>query len=155
MRPAPADLPFGATCLSPRRPASRARTRCDPAEPYPGCDQQQPSDRRHRGSRGHERSGVVVGLVAVPGSVTMDVVAWLLAIAVPAIAVSFLVGIGRWHLFVTAALRDANARLQRLPSPRDVRDVLAEVFEDRQLQIGCGERSGYPASQIAPDRDGR
>jgi hypothetical protein len=97
----------------------------------------------------------VVGLVAVPGSVTMDVVAWLLAIAVPAIAVSFLVGIGRWHLFVTAALRDANARLQRLPSPRDVRDVLAEVFEDRQLQIGCGERSGYPASQIAPYRDGR
>ena len=93
-------------------------------------------------------SGVGLRRIA-PHSVTMHVVGWLLAFAVPAIAVSFLVGIGRWHLFVTAALRDANARLQRLPGPRDVRDVLAEVFEDPQLQIGCWlrKRRGFVTAE--------
>jgi DNA-binding SARP family transcriptional activator len=56
--------------------------------------------------------------------------------AMPAIAIAFLVGIVRWHLFVTAAMHQANARLRKLPRPREVRDVLAEVFEDPGLQIG-------------------
>ncbi|HSP37034.1 MAG TPA: hypothetical protein VLR26_04710, partial [Frankiaceae bacterium] len=79
--------------------------------------------------------GVALRRIA-PHSVTMHAVTWLLAFAVPVIAVSFVVGIARWHLFVTAALRDATARLHRLPSPPDVRDVLAEAFEDPQLQLG-------------------
>jgi hypothetical protein len=64
---------------------------------------------------------------------------------VPAIAIAFLVGIARWHLFVTGAMHHANARLRTLPRPPEVRDVLAEVFEDPELQIGrwLRERRGW------------
>ncbi|MBV8735258.1 MAG: hypothetical protein JO120_10790 [Solirubrobacterales bacterium] len=71
-----------------------------------------------------------------PASVTTHAAVWLVAFAMPAIALAFLLGIARWHVFVTAAVQRANARLQRLPGAREARDVLAEAFEDQALQIG-------------------
>ena len=47
-----------------------------------------------------------------------------------------LVGIARWHVFVNAAAHRASGRLQRLPGPQDVRDALAEAFEDPELRVG-------------------
>jgi signal transduction histidine kinase len=85
--------------------------------------------------------GLVIRRIA-PHSGTTHTVMWLFGFAVSAIMVAFVVGIARWHLFVTAAMQRATARLQRLPRPRDVRDVLAEVFEDPQLQIARWLRHG-------------
>jgi signal transduction histidine kinase len=73
---------------------------------------------------------------ASPNSAATTAAVWLLAFAVPAVAIAFMVGIARWHLFVNAAVRRANSRLQKLPAPSEVRDVLAEAFEDPALEIG-------------------
>jgi signal transduction histidine kinase len=62
--------------------------------------------------------------------------AWITAVAMPAVTLAFMVGIARWHLFVSAAVRKVNAKLQRLPTPSDVRSALAEAFEDPALEIG-------------------
>jgi signal transduction histidine kinase len=62
--------------------------------------------------------------------------AWLTGVAMPAVTIAFMVGITRWHLFVSAAVRKATSRLQRLPTPTEVRDVLAEAFEDPAIEIG-------------------
>jgi signal transduction histidine kinase len=85
--------------------------------------------------------GLVIRRIA-PHSVTTHVVMWLFGLAVTAIMVAFLVGIARWHLFVTAAMHHATARLQGLPRPEQVRDVLAEVFGDPKLQIARWLRQG-------------
>lgn len=61
---------------------------------------------------------------------------WLTSAAMPAVTIAFMVGIARWHLFVSAAVRRATSKLQRLPTPTEVRDVLAEAFEDPAIEIG-------------------
>jgi len=71
-----------------------------------------------------------------PTSAATHVAAWLLAFAVPAIALAFVVGIARWHLFVTDAMQTVTARVRGVPEPRRVREVLSEAFEDPALQIG-------------------
>jgi signal transduction histidine kinase len=71
-----------------------------------------------------------------PHSTTTDVLAWMLAIAIPGVAVAFVIGIVRWHAFVNAAAHHASAMVQRLPDPRDVRDALAAAFEDPELKLG-------------------
>jgi DNA-binding SARP family transcriptional activator len=82
------------------------------------------------------REPVTVVRRIAPHSGATQAAVWLMDFAMPAIAIAFLVGIVRWHLFVTAAMHQANARLRKLPRAREVRDVLAEVFEDPGLQIG-------------------
>jgi len=84
-------------------------------------------------------SATVIRRIA-PYSVATHTAAWLLAFAVPAVAVAFLLGIVRWSLFVTEAMQRAHATLQRLPGPREVRDVLAEVVEDPELEIAHWRR---------------
>ncbi len=68
---------------------------------------------------------------------------WLFALGVPAVAVGFLVGIARWHVFVNGAIQRASARLQRLPRPEYVRDVLAAAFEDPDLKLGHWLGNGW------------
>jgi signal transduction histidine kinase len=80
-------------------------------------------------------AGLVIRRIA-PHSVVTHALMWLYCVAASAVMVAFLVGIVRGHLFVTAAMHDATARLRDLPGPRQVRDVLAEGFEDPQLQVG-------------------
>jgi signal transduction histidine kinase len=74
--------------------------------------------------------------------------AWLTGAAMPAVTVAFMVGIARWHLFVSTAVRRASSNLQRLSTPGEVRDVLAEAFEDPALEIGrwAAARSCWIAS---------
>ena len=54
---------------------------------------------------------------AAPHSPATITAAWLTGAAMPAVTIAFLVGIARWHLFVSAAVRKANSNLQRLPTP--------------------------------------
>jgi signal transduction histidine kinase len=72
---------------------------------------------------------------ATPHSAVTTTAAWLTAVAMPAVTIAFLVGIVRWHLFVSAAVRKANSKLQKLPTTSEVREVLAEAFEDPALEI--------------------
>ena len=64
-----------------------------------------------------------------------QVAAWAVAFATSAVAVGFLVGLVRWHLFVGAGIRTVNSRLRRMPDPELVRDLLAEAFQDPELEI--------------------
>ncbi|HEX4673356.1 MAG TPA: histidine kinase, partial [Solirubrobacteraceae bacterium] len=78
---------------------------------------------------------------ATPHSPVTTTAAWLTAVAMPAVTIAFLVGIARWHLFVSAAVRRASSKLQKLPTPTEVREVLAEAFEDPALEIARRDRS--------------
>jgi signal transduction histidine kinase len=83
-----------------------------------------------------------------PHSPATITAAWLTGVAMPAVTIAFMVGIARWHLFVSAAVRKATSNLQRLPAPTEVREVLAEAFEDPAIEIGRWARrqDGWVAS---------
>jgi signal transduction histidine kinase len=76
---------------------------------------------------------------ADPDSATTDAVLWLIALAVPALAVAFLVGLLWWRLFVAEALHMLAMRLRASPGPDELRDALAEAFHDPSVQLA------YPA----------
>lgn len=85
---------------------------------------------------------VVLGLFlatrrAAPASDAVRVEGWILAAAVPVIALAFLAGMLRLRLFVSTAIVKVSSRLGGTPGPQRVRDVVAEAFEDPELQIGC------------------
>jgi signal transduction histidine kinase len=81
-----------------------------------------------------------------PDSKIIDVMGWLIALAVPAMAVAFLVGLARWRMFVVHALQQLIARLRGHPSPGDLRAALADAFDDPSLEI---------AYWVGDDGDGR
>ncbi len=72
--------------------------------------------------------------IAADSDVT-EAAIWAVAFATPAVAVGFLVGLVRWHLFVGAGIRTVNGRLRKMPGPELVRDLLAEAFQDPELDI--------------------
>ena len=72
---------------------------------------------------------------AAPASALTDVTAWALSFAVPALALAFLIGLVRWHMFVTSGIRTVTAGLRQMPGPEQVRDMLAAAFDDPGLQI--------------------
>ncbi len=61
--------------------------------------------------------------------------AWTVAFALPALAAGFLLGLARWHVFVTAGIQAVNARLREMPGPEEVRELLARAFDDPGLEI--------------------
>jgi signal transduction histidine kinase len=65
----------------------------------------------------------------------VEVLVWLIALALPAMAIAFLVGVARWRLFVAGAQQRLARRLRGHPRPEDVRDALAEAFDDPTLDI--------------------
>jgi signal transduction histidine kinase len=87
-----------------------------------------------------------------PGSPFAQAGAWLVAFGLPALAVAFIVGLGRWHLFVTTGIRTVNARLREMPGPEQVRELLAAAFDDPGLQIASwsGRRHRWIAADGEP-----
>jgi signal transduction histidine kinase len=73
------------------------------------------------------------------------VLSWLVALAVPAMAVAFLVGLARWRLFVAGAQQRLASRLRGHPGPEDLRRALADAFDDPTLDIAywIGDRHGH------------
>jgi signal transduction histidine kinase len=74
---------------------------------------------------------------AAPGSGVAEAAGWALALMMPALGLAFLVGLGRWHLFVSAGVRTVNTGLRVMPGPGEVRDLLASAFDDPGLEIAC------------------
>jgi signal transduction histidine kinase len=70
---------------------------------------------------------------------------WLIALALPAMALAFLVGVARWRLFVAGAQQRLASRLHGHPGPEDLRAALAEAFDDPTLDIAywIGDGDGH------------
>jgi hypothetical protein len=71
------------------------------------------------------------------------VLSWLVALAVPAMAVAFLVGLARWRLFVAGAQQRLASRLRGHPGPEDLRRALADAFDDPTLDIAYWIGAGH------------
>jgi signal transduction histidine kinase len=79
--------------------------------------------------------GIVVRRLA-PGSPLLSALRWVVALALPAMALAFLVGLVRWRLYVGASLRRFAASLSsRDGGPEGMRDAFADAFEDPALAI--------------------
>ena len=79
-----------------------------------------------------------VGLVVrrfAPGSPELAVARWLVAFALPAMALAFLVGLLRWRLYVGASLRRFAASIGSSAGPAGLRNAFADAFEDPSLAI--------------------
>ena len=79
--------------------------------------------------------GVLLGRGAGPESVIVDASLWLVALTVPLIALAFLAGLLRWWVFIALASQQLASRLRGHTTPEDLREALAEAFDDPSLQI--------------------
>jgi signal transduction histidine kinase len=93
-----------------------------------------------------------------PDAWPIEAAAWLLALAVPAIALAFLAGLVRWRLYGERALRSLAACLRSVPDALTLRRAFAESFGDPTIEIvfPAGDRWmdcwGRP---VAPPPEGR
>jgi signal transduction histidine kinase len=69
------------------------------------------------------------------GSHILDVVTWLMAFALPAVALAFLAGLVRWRLYVANSLSRFASSLSSLAGTDAVRAAFADAFEDPALAI--------------------
>ena len=60
---------------------------------------------------------------------------WVVALALPVVALAFLVGLVRWRLFVAGAMQRLATRLPGHPEPEQLRDALADAFDDPSIDI--------------------
>jgi signal transduction histidine kinase len=70
-----------------------------------------------------------------PDSQLVNLGVWLLALAVPLLALAFLVGVSRWRLFMATAMQRLAVRLRTHPEPEELRAALAEAFDDPSLEV--------------------
>ncbi len=77
----------------------------------------------------------IVGRELEPDSWPIQFAAWLLALAMPAVALAFLVGLLRWRLFAETALRRLAECLRALPDALTLRRAFAEAFGDPTIKI--------------------
>ena len=84
----------------------------------------------------------IVGRELEPTAWPIELAAWLLAIAVPAIALAFLVGLLRWRLFAGAALQHVAECLRSLPDALTLRRAFAEAFDDPTVEIVFPDGAG-------------
>jgi len=73
------------------------------------------------------RLDVDPGLIQVAG--------WLVSLALPAMAVAFLVGLLRWRLFVARAMQRLATELPGQAEPEQLRAALADAFDDPSIEI--------------------
>src|SRR3954465_1570734 len=88
--------------------------------------------------------GVALGVrLAWPGSALVEGAVWLVALTVPAMSVAFLIGLMRWWVYIGASLRRLAAQLRRPLVPQELRNALAEAFEDPSLEVVYRRASGW------------
>ena len=77
----------------------------------------------------------IVGRELDPEAWPIEVAAWLLALAVPAVALAFLAGLLRWRLFAETALTRLAECLRGMPDALTLRRAFAEAFGDPTIKI--------------------
>ena len=87
-----------------------------------------------------------------PAAWPAELTAWLLALAVPLIALAFLAGLVRWRLFAGRALERLSAALRAKPDLPGLRRAFAEAFEDPSLELAFATT---PAAEGWVDAAGR
>ena len=82
----------------------------------------------------------------------LEIAAWLLALAVPAIAFAFFLGLLRWRLYAERALQSLAACLRDLPDPVMLRQAFADAFKDPSIEIAfpAGGGDGWVDSRGEP-----
>jgi signal transduction histidine kinase len=70
------------------------------------------------------------------------VLAWIVALLVPAMAVAFLIGLLRWQLFTAGALQRLARELHAHPDAERLRAALAATLEDPSLRLAFWKREG-------------
>jgi len=81
---------------------------------------------------------LAVGFVlreADPSALSVRIVSWSLALAVPAIAVAFLLALFRWRLFGGRAIGRLGERLRAVSDAPSLQRALAEAFGDPKLEL--------------------
>jgi signal transduction histidine kinase len=69
------------------------------------------------------------------GTEALETVAWVAALAVPAMAAGFLAGLVRWRLFVATALQTLGLRMRDADDAETLRARLADAIGDPTLEI--------------------
>jgi signal transduction histidine kinase len=70
----------------------------------------------------------------------LEVTSWLLALAIPAMALAFLAGLLRWRLFGENALRRLAECVRTMPDAVTLRTAFAEAFHDPTVEIVYPDR---------------
>jgi signal transduction histidine kinase len=80
--------------------------------------------------------GVAITARAIdPTGWPIQVAAWLIAFAVPAIALAFMAGLLRWRLFAAQALERLAECVRTVPDAPKLRRAFANAFDDPALEI--------------------
>jgi signal transduction histidine kinase len=107
---------------------------------------------------------LAVGFVlreADTSALSVRIVSWSLALAVPAIAVAFLLALFRWRLFGGRAIGRLGERLQAASDAPSLQRALAEAFGDPKLKLvfpapegdGWVGSAGFPLTLPPADAD--
>jgi signal transduction histidine kinase len=86
---------------------------------------------------------------ADPSAVPVHVIAWLLALSAPAIALAFVIAILRWELYAGRALGQLADWVREVPDRLTLRRALAEAFGDPTLRLSL-PADGPAASEPEP-----
>jgi signal transduction histidine kinase len=81
---------------------------------------------------------LVIALVArraTPDSEVVGGLAWAIALAVPVMAVAFLLGLVSRRLYAGAVLQDLGRRVRTAIPPEELRDALSEALGDPSLRV--------------------
>lgn len=70
-----------------------------------------------------------------PGAPGLEVVAWLIALAVPALALAFLAGLLRWRIFGAEALGRLAIAVRDEPDGSWLRHAFARAFDDPRVDV--------------------
>jgi signal transduction histidine kinase len=79
---------------------------------------------------------------AAPNSSAVEVLTWMLGMALPLMAIAFFVGLLRWRLFVARALERLGARLRSGLDGAQLRLALSEALDDPSLSLAYWVPSG-------------
>ena len=80
-------------------------------------------------------SAILLGRLIAPDAKVHEVSVWALTLGVPLTALAFLAGLVRWWVYIATATQRLAVRLRGHPEPDDLRDALAEAFDDRSLDV--------------------
>jgi signal transduction histidine kinase len=86
--------------------------------------------------------GVLIVARDLETGVPVEAAAWLLALAVPAMALAVLAGLLRWRLFAERALQSLAECLRALPDAPTLRRAFADAFGDPTIEIVFPEQRG-------------
>ena len=79
---------------------------------------------------------------AAPSSGLVDALSWLIALALPAMAAAFLMGLLRWRLNVASSLQALGPRIRSTLTREELRDALASTLGDPGLEIAYPDAGG-------------